>query len=315
MDKSIEKVINPPWFDSIRKIQSQLGLAAPAPQEFEMLRNVRELSEATGLTSLVLDGWNASNSIWKLTESGRLVESALQKLDAMRSYTTLTELARLSSLVVRQSEISKQLKNIENISKITSILSQNSDAFKKISEISNLASFKALNDLSNSPFPKFPVLAVVSGMDRADVLDESIIEIDSRITEEIHSESDFNALSEKTKPTLLYIYHYYILPVLLSCLSAYIIANAVEAKRELESVSTPREIKKFTRASSPNFDRSSLKGFRVTTVKSLHFREGPSMKSEIITTLPIGSLVDVIDKSDRSWLFVEVEIDGVMEHG
>ena len=39
------------------------------------------------------------------------------------------------------------------------------------------------------------------------------------------------------------------------------------------------------------------------------------MKSEIITALPIGSLVEVIDKSHRSWLLVEVEIDGVLEQG
>ena len=39
------------------------------------------------------------------------------------------------------------------------------------------------------------------------------------------------------------------------------------------------------------------------------------MKSEIITILPVGTLVEIIDKSDRSWLLVEVEIDGVLEQG
>lgn len=39
------------------------------------------------------------------------------------------------------------------------------------------------------------------------------------------------------------------------------------------------------------------------------------MKSEVITTLPIGALVEVIDKSHRSWLLVEAEIDGELEQG
>lgn len=192
---------------------------------------------------------------------------------------------------------------------------QQSEAFKQISQISNLASFKALASLDNSPFPQGPALAFASEMGNTDIIDGSLKEIDAQISAEIYSQTDFNALSDKTKSILLYLYHYYFLPVLLSCLSAYMMANAVEARKELASISTPTEVRKFTRAPNHNFDRSSLKGFRVTTVQSLHFREGPSMKSEIITTLPIGSLVEVIDKSHRSWLLVEVEIDGALEQG
>jgi len=39
------------------------------------------------------------------------------------------------------------------------------------------------------------------------------------------------------------------------------------------------------------------------------------MKSEIITSLPIGSLVEVLDSSNRSWLLVEVEVNGELEQG
>ncbi len=178
-----------------------------------------------------------------------------------------------------------------------------------------MASFKALASLDNSPFPQSAALAFTSEMGKTDILDESLKEIDAQISAEIYSQSDFNALSDKTKTILLYLYHYYFLPVLLGCLSAYMMNNAVEARKELESVSTPTEVRKFTRIPNRNFDRSSLKGFRITTVQSLHFREGPSIKSEIITILPIGSLVEVIDKSHRSWLLVEIEINGVIERG
>lgn len=39
------------------------------------------------------------------------------------------------------------------------------------------------------------------------------------------------------------------------------------------------------------------------------------MKSKIITELPIGTLVEIIDKTNRSWLFVEVELDGEYKQG
>ena len=45
-------------------------------------------------------------------------------------------------------------------------------------------------------------------------------------------------------------------------------------------------------------------------------REKPNMKSNIIDRLPIGTLIEIIGKSDnRSWLLVEVEINGEIEQG
>ncbi|NLQ16801.1 SH3 domain-containing protein [Marinomonas sp. M1K-6] len=340
MDKSIENIINPPWLESIRKMEKQLSLAASVFQESETIRTIRKLSETTRLASLAFNETefmqsariaadssriaslafhesDAMKSIRQFTESSRLATLALQESDAMRSFKAVAESVRLSSLAFQQSEIAKQLESFAKTSQLASIALQQSEAFKQISQISNLESFKALASLDNSPFPKSAALAFAfaSEMGSTDIVDDSLKEIDAQISAEIYSQTDFNALSEKTKSILLYLYHYYFLPILLSCLSAYMMANAVQARKELDLISTPTEVRQFTRAPNHNFDRSSLKGFRVTTVQSLNFREGPSMKSEIITTLPIGSLVEVIDKSHRSWLLVEVEIDGVLEQG
>ena len=50
-------------------------------------------------------------------------------------------------------------------------------------------------------------------------------------------------------------------------------------------------------------------------INSLNFRDEPSMNSNVIDSLPIGTTVRVINKSDRSWLLVEVEINGELEQG
>ncbi|AQU82657.1 MULTISPECIES: SH3 domain-containing protein [unclassified Halomonas] len=333
MDKSIENIINPPWLESIREVEKQFSLAASVFQESETLRTIRKLSETTRLASLAFNQSelmksarvaadssrlaslafyesDAMKSIRHLTESSRLATLAIQESDAMRSFKAVAESVRLSSLAFQQSETAKQLQSFSKTSQLASIALQQPEAFKQISQISNLASFKALASLDNSPF-----LAFASEMSNTDIIDVSLKEIDAQISAEIYSQTDFNALSDKTKSILLYLYHYYFLPILLSCLSAYMMANAIEARKELESISTPAEVRQFTRAPNHNFEQSSLKGFRVTTVQSLNFREGPSMKSEIITILPIGSLLEVIDKSHRSWLLVEVEIDRALEQG
>ncbi|MEO3677409.1 SH3 domain-containing protein [Rheinheimera sp. FR7-31] len=338
MDKSIKNIINPSWLESIRKMEKQLNLTASVFQESETMRTIRNLSETARLASLAFNESelmrsariaadssrlaslafhesDAMKSIRQLTESSRLAMLTLQESDAMSSFKAVAESVRLSSIAFQQSGVAKQLQNFAKTSQLASIALQQSEAFMQISQISNLASFKALASLDNSPFPQNAVLTFTTEISSTDIIDESLKELDTQISAEIYSQKDFNALSDKTKCILLYLYHNYFLPILLGCLAAYIMANAEEARKELESISTPSEVRQFTRAPNHSFDRSSLKRFRVTTAQSLNFREGPSMRSEIITVLPIGSLVEVIDKSNRSWLLVEVEIDGTLEQG
>lgn len=338
MNKNIENIINPPWLEPIRRIEKQMRFANVGFQESEAMRSIRKINETARLTSLafneselmksvrviadrtklaslVFHEPEAMRTIREFTESNRLAMLALKESKAIQSINRITESARLATLTFKYSETAKQLKGIVQASQFASIALQQSEAFKQISQLGSLASFKALGGLDNSPFYQSEIFSFVSEIEDEDIVDGSLKEIDAQIGEEILSHTDFNELSEKTKSILLYLYHNYFLPLLLGCLATYIMDNASAAKKELESVSTPAEARNFVRAANKSFDRASLKGFRITTVHSLNFREAPSMKSEVITTLPIGSLVEVIDKSNRSWLFIEVEIDGVVEQG
>ncbi len=71
---------------------------------------------------------------------------------------------------------------------------------------------------------------------------------------------------------------------------------------------------KFTQKSlhyqPPEVNKEQLKNFRIVIGSDVNFRKGPSMKSEIITKLPLGKLIEVLDRSNRSWLRVKVEIEG-----
>lgn len=302
---------------TIRRLSEASRLASLAFNESELMKSARIAADTSRLTSLAFQESDAMESIRKFTESSRQAALAQQESYAMRSFKAVAESIQLSALEFQQSKTAKQLLNLPKTSQFASISLLQSEAFKQISQISNLTSFKALAGLDNSPLLQNSALdlAFASEMDDTDILDRSLAEIDAQISAEIYSQTDFNALPDKTKSIVLYLYHSYFLPIILSCLSAYVIANAVEARKELGSIATPAEVRQFTREPNHNFDRSSLKGFRITTVNSLNFRDAPSMKSEIITTLPIGSLVEVIDNSHRSWLLVEVEIDGALDQG
>jgi len=338
MNKEFEKLINPPWLESIQKLQKQTGFEVLAFQESETMRSIRKFSESTKLASLALSQSEfmksaqvlaessklaslafreseAMKSIRELTKSSLFAAFAFQESEAMKSLRAASESVRLSSIVFQQSDTAKQLQNFAKTSQLASIALSQSESFKKFSQLSSLASFKALANLHNSPFSDISSVNFAAQLDTEQDFDKSLLEIDFQISEEILSESDFNALSERTKSILIYLYHYYFLPVLLGCLSAYMMTNAVEARKELESVSTQAEIKTFVRSSHSHFDSSALKGFRVTTADSLNFRQAPSMQSEVITILPIGSLLEIIDKSRRSWLLVEAEINGELEQG
>ena len=68
---------------------------------------------------------------------------------------------------------------------------------------------------------------------------------------------------------------------------------------------------------NPNigFDKNLLKNYRVIIGSQINLRNEPSIKSNIITTLPIGTLVEIVEKYNRSWLLIEVEINGEVEQG
>lgn len=338
MNKELEKLANPPWMKSIQMLQKQTNIAALAFQEYEAIRSIRQLSESTKLASLAfseseliksarmvaessklallaLRESDALRSIRELTESSRFAALALQESEALKSFRSIVESTRLSALAFQQSETAKKLQTLAKSSQLESIALKQSEAFKNLSQLSNLASFKALSSLENSPFFKSSALAFSSGMPFPEAFDESLIALDAEVSVEISSVTDFNALSEKTKSILLYLYHTYFLPIFLSCLSTYVMTNAVEARKEAAAITTPSEARAFVKEPNENFDRAALKGFRVITANALNFRENPGKKSKIITTLPVGTVVEVIDKSDRSWLLVEVEIDGILEQG
>lgn len=176
--------------------------------------------------------------------------------------------------------------------------------------------FKGINDLINSQ--GFQNSGLESLLNK-DINENSILEeiesVDISIKDEIISGKGFNGLSERAREICINILVHILIPIIVSISASYIYDNYIKVYEETKNIKTSTEVKKITRNHNDAFDRKALKDYGVTKVESLNLRFSPSMKSKVITSLQLGTLVYVIDSSNRSWLFVEVKIDNDLIQG
>lgn len=130
---------------------------------------------------------------------------------------------------------------------------------------------------------------------------------------------EFHLLSQKDKGRFIYLFNNYIYQLLLGliflALSIYLTNAQNELQNQLHQADSKLEVKRIINGIGTSDKKNLLKGYRVTIGHGVNLREGPTKKSQSILILPIGKLLDVIDKSNRSWLYVQVEIEGELING
>lgn len=212
-------------------------------------------------------------------------------------------------------EISRLVRDIQSHKAMTNlILSDYAGVFKQVESLQNLESFKAIFRLNDFQFEEV-ISTNLTQEDITSFSEKSTSEIDSDLSDEIKLGKDFDLYVEEDKKYLSYIYHYYLLPFMFLIMGILIAPHIQQAQAELDILTTQQEVKAFTRSPPYTFDRQALKGHRFTTVNLLNLRDKPSMHSNVIDSLPIGTIARVVNKSDRSWLLVEIEMNGELEQG
>lgn len=122
-------------------------------------------------------------------------------------------------------------------------------AMRTMQKIEELSSFKVLGFLNNSPlFENFNFDERLLNAFDARYLGDDLFEIDAEIAEEIAGTTDFNLLSDSAKLKLLYVYHNYLLPILISYMVAVatgsnpnVEENILKLRPTHEQVDTPFE--------------------------------------------------------------------------
>lgn len=194
------------------------------------------------------------------------------------------------------------------------ISSEYAGVFEQFKLLRNLDSFQTIFRLNDVQFEEV-ISTNLTQKDVTSFSEKPISAIDSELSDEIRSGKDFSLYSDEDKKYLSYIYHSYLLPFMFLIVGILIAPHVQQAQAELEGLTTQKEVNAFTRSPPVTFDRRALKGHRFTTISLLNLRDKPSMNSNVIESLPIGTIARVISKSDRSWLLVEVEINGELEQG
>lgn len=321
--KQLEEMFEPSAMKMARENQARLdklSLATGATDNLlKIAKDLDYFKSLTGYTTdqgllsqsnLAIDG-SISGMLNTLPESSLLNPSLFESIKLNTALIDAFEATHLGLKPATQFILPKGFTSKNQIGDLSSVISKATEVFKQYEQYS---SFKVLSNL-NKDFFREILKTNLTPADIEEFSESSIAEIDAELSDEIKSGKDFSSYSEKAKKILYFICTVVLLQYLIGIASS-ITANHIQQFQEVsKNLETSREVKSLTRSSPLVIDRQVLKGHRVTTANTLNFRDSFGMNSTIVDTIPIGTIIRVIDKSNKTWLLVEVEIDGEIEQG
>jgi len=188
------------------------------------------IPEATALQDNFLEttrGMSAYNSLMSVRESliqsiGRnnvyenMMSSVSLVRDSLEPYRSAFDAVRTSFEASEPFKLARELQS--QVALANSISSEYAGVFKQFESLHNLESFKAITRLKNFPFEDMVRIDLDSTPDLEENLSETIVELDSEISDELSLVDDFNELSEEKRTVLLGLYQVYYYPIILNCL-------------------------------------------------------------------------------------------------
>ena len=218
--------------DIANKVAQTLSLASSNVVDQSVIARQAQLSipEAIAFKDTLLgmkEGQSAYSSIMSARESliqskggtsvyENMMSSVNLIRDSLEPYRSAFDAVRTS---FEASEMSKLVGDIQSQKAITnSVLLDYADVFKQVELLHNLESFKAITRLKNFPFEDMVRIDLDSIPDLEENISETIVELDSEISDELSLVDDFNELSEERRTVLLGLYQVYYYSIILNCL-------------------------------------------------------------------------------------------------
>ncbi|PAJ73393.1 hypothetical protein CJF42_16135, partial [Pseudoalteromonas sp. NBT06-2] len=267
---------------------------------------INDLAVKAGLSSVASEYINnyqsTLNSIGLSSMNDLAVKSGLSSVasDYINNYQSALNNIGLSSINDMAVKAGLSSVDFDYINNYQSVL--NNIGLSSMNELAVKAGLSSVSDFINNH------QAIFRSHSFSEIeVGESFSDFDDEIVNELNSFVDVDLLSDKAKKALKIIFIHFFWPIMLGLITNEIYNSKEKANDGLLKLNTTREVKSFVRKS---IDSALLINYRATKVNNLRFRDKPSMKSNILYKLPIGSLVEVLDKSNRAWLLVEVEVDG-----
>ena len=274
-------------------------------QESPTLEIMQSIVESARRSAL--EGLGEPKMLRNLNRAASLLDHVRQESSARKAMQSIVESAG-QAVVRRQSTFSNMIQAIASSTKLADSLLQESNAMTALRQMSNLSLSSIVREMSISGLPvpdtDHTELGSYSGPDFS--FDQ---EVELEVQGELEGSNNFDLLSGRAKLYIGKFFLHILLPLIVGLLS-----NVVSDTRLLQQVlmeyKTPKEMNSYMRKGNHDIEKELLKGYRVVTGLGVRLRRTPSMKSEIIALLPLGTLVEVLNESNRSWLQGEVDVEG-----
>ena len=262
------------------KLQSLMGLKAAAEAN-----RVASLGTTAKLQSLI--GLKAAAEANRMASLGTTA-----KLQSLMGLKAAVEANREASLGVSSKLFSAFDKNV-----LASLVGHN---FDKIETLQDRQLLEPITNLADVPYDENIIV------NNEQQYYKSVANVD--IAKEITDSRSFSELSEAAKKLVLYVITTILIPTLIML---YSVENSETNKilnNILAEIKTKNDVAKI--AKHPPVSKVYLKDIRIVNTYHLNLRSAPAMKSIILETLSLGQRLTILDNSNRSWLYVLVEVEG-----
>lgn len=294
----------PKWLAAANAIAEHSNRILNSLEEPAWMKNLKRFEDISFQTSLAIENSSLHSSLIKNAE---LLNNSFNEPKWTKIFDHNKQLLR----AVEQSSWMKSFQRFDELSKQSIKAFEYSKSFSKLidsakatSQLCNLEAFEAIAKLHNSPLNHFGKLAETAF--KKQEYRKDIHELDDDIYSDIAQENDFEKLPTNVQNKIIYYLKFIFLTIFLNLLSNYIYDQRELLAQTLRLIEKPSEVKKFARSGSSRFEREVLSGLRVVSGNDVNLRASPSMKSDIILQLDTGTLIEVVDKSNRVWLLVEI---------
>ena len=205
---------------SVNAIASSVSAGLTQPQIREAIAlqdSFRKIAEGLSMNNNVMLGVESAT---QGMDRNNVYKDAMASFSQFRkSLKPLRDSLNTAGNAFNGSEFANLVKELQTSRVIPeSTLSEYSGIFKQFESLHNLESFKAITRLKNFPFEGMVRIDLDSIPDLEENISETIVELDSEISDELSLVDDFNELSEEKRTVLLGLYQVYYYPIILNCL-------------------------------------------------------------------------------------------------
>ena len=258
-----------PVLESIRQMEEVSRRIVVGLQDSPVLESIRQMEEVSRRIAVGLQDSPTLESIRQMEEVSRRIVVGLPDSSTLESIRQMEEVSRRIAMGLQDSPVLKSIQAVVDSARLTAMALQESPAMKAIREFSNTPFNPVVKEIV---FNDLDAL----GIEQSDISEYPDFDADQSIQLEIQKElagsRDYNRLSERAKSVLLYIFHRFLLPILLYYLVPIIETNIKKVLTDLEENKTPAEVRAYVRKPTYGINKELLKSYRVITGSDVHLR-------------------------------------------